>query len=160
MSPRISPEAAQQEARRAIGQVVMQDRPDLAGAIAAGRAGPAVHVQRLDAPEQGYYLVPWRDERGIVLIVQVDAERGQMSSLALQSMPLQQLVLPPAEVERCVAEQLDVPVLAEPTLVWMPCRESASSFLPLYRVAVEGGSVFVAMDGTVHRRLTPMLRGG
>lgn len=161
-SPRVSAEAAQQEARRALAGVRLQDQPGLAAAVAAGWPGPPVHVRRLDAAEQGYYLVPWCDETGIRLIVQVDAGLGRMTSLALQSQPLQTLVLPPSEVMQRVAEQGAVPRQAElePELVWMPCRQSSSPFLPLYRVGVPGGDVFVTMDGAVHPQLTPMLRGG
>lgn len=159
-SPRVSAEAAQQEARRALASVRFQDQPGVAEAVAAGWPGPPLLVRRLDAEDQAYYLVPWCEQQGIRLIVQVDAGLGRMASLALQSQPLQSLVLPPSEASQSVASQLGLAALGEPELVWMPCRQSSSPFLPLYRVGVPGGDVFVAMDGVVHSRLAPMLRGG
>ena len=160
LSPPIGPDAALEEARRAITRVRAEGRPGFDTAVTAGQPGQPSYVERLDDPGRGYFLVPWLEQRGIVLIVQVDAESGQMASVALQSQPGQQLVLSPAEAQCRATESLGVRVMAEPRLVWQPCRETASPFLPLYQIPVAGGSVFVAMDGSVYRQLTPFLKGG
>jgi hypothetical protein len=119
-----------------------------------------VLVRRLDKPGSDYYLVPWSTERGIVLVIKVDAERGVMSSAAALRVPLSRLVRSPEEARDLVVERLGQRVIGEPELVWQPCRESASALQPLYRVVVESGEAFVGIDGSVHPRLTPFGKGG
>lgn len=156
----IEPAAAIEEAKRGLDSLHIEDNPGLASARAAGHAGVPVLVMRLDAPGQGYYLIPWQDEQGIVLIVQVDAQNGMMTSASALSAPLQSLTMPPEDARRAASEILGVRVIDEPRLVWEACRETASPYQPLYQVPIEGGHVFVCMDGSVHRSLTPFMKGG
>ncbi|HSU83081.1 MAG TPA: hypothetical protein VLR69_11730, partial [Thermoanaerobaculia bacterium] len=74
--------------------------------------------------------------------------------------PIPRVVVPPAEAERIVRERTGLSVVAEPRLVWLPCRESSSPFLPFYRIATGGGDLFVGADAAVHPRLTPFGKGG
>ena len=156
----ISPEDARAAAKRDIAAVRFDSHPDAVGALAAGEAGVPLLVSRLDRTASDYYLVPWSDERGIVLVIQVDAERGVMSSAAALRVPLSRLVPSPEEARAFVFERLRQRSVGEPQLVWQPCLESASPLQPLYRVVVESGEAFVGVDGSVHRRLTPFGRGG
>jgi hypothetical protein len=115
---------------------------------------------RIDAPGHDYYLVPWQSEHGILLIVQVDAQSGAMSAVAAPSAPLARLTIAPEDAQRIVSSRLGVRAIGEPRLVWRACRESASSFQPLYQVLIEDGEAFVGADGSVYRSLTPFLKGG
>ncbi len=115
---------------------------------------------QIDAPGHDYYLVPWQSERGIVLIVQVDAQSGAMSAVAAPAAPLARLTVTSEDAQRIVSSRLGVRAIGEPRLVWRACRESTSTFQPLYQVPVEDGEVFVGADGSVYRSLTPFLKGG
>jgi hypothetical protein len=156
----IDPATAIVEAKKGLDRLHIEDNPDLASARAAGHAGEPVLVLRLDAPGQGYYLIPWQDERGIMLIVQVNAQNGMMTSASALSSPMQSLTIPPEDARRVVSDQLGVSVTGEPRLVWEACRESASPYQPLYQVPVADGDVFVSMDGSVHLNLTHFMKGG
>jgi hypothetical protein len=138
----------------------LNNNPDVAAAYAGGHAGLPLLVTRLDESHRDYYLVPWENERGVVLVVQVDASGGEMSSAALLPTPMARLVMSPAEARRIVETRLKQRVIGEPTLVWRPSHESASPLQPLYRIEVEGGEAFVGVDGSVYRRLTPFGKGG
>jgi hypothetical protein len=156
----ISPEAAVVAARRELEQVDMRDNPNMAAVRASGDVGLPVLVERLDKPGQSYYLIPWHDPRGVMLIVQVDAQSGLMSSMAFAKAPLKRLTISDNEAQSIVSERLGVRSVGRPTLVWSPCRESASPFQPFYQVPIEGGQAFVDMLGTLHEHLTPFGKGG
>ena len=156
----ISPTQAVQAAERGLRAIDPVHNPDVAAAHAAGHAGIPLLVTRLDATDGNYYLVPWEDSRGILLVVQVDALGGEMSSAAAFPQPLARLVISPNEARRIVETQLSKPVIGEPKLVWQPSRESASPLQPLYHVVVEGGEAFVGAAGTVYRSLSPFGHGG
>jgi hypothetical protein len=156
----ISATAATEAAKRGLQDVRLENNPGAAAARTAGNAGVPLLVTRLDTPKGDYYLVPWQDKRGIVLVVQVDAWSGVMSGAAVLSTPLPRLVMSPDEARQAVAARLSQRVIGEPQLVWRPCRESASPFQPLYQVPVAGGEAFVSVDGAVYRSLTPFGKGG
>lgn len=68
----------------------------------------------------------------------VDAESGLMTSLARQAAAPQQLFLSPKQARLRVPETLAVGMMAEPCLVWQPCRVMSSPFLsPMERSALE-----------------------
>jgi hypothetical protein len=121
-------------------------------------AGAPLFVHRLDVPAHDYYLVPWEDDRGIVWVVQVDAVNGGFASAAPFPSPQPRLVTSADDVRRAVAEKIG-PVIDEPCLVWMPCRESTSPLQPLYIVKTQAGAVFFSWSG-IHLALTPLGRGG
>jgi hypothetical protein len=149
-----------QAAERGLRNIDLDQNADVAAAYASGHAGVPLFVTRLEAPDRDYYLVPWEDQRGIVLVVTVDASRGEMLSAAALPNPLAQLVVSPDEARRAVESRFGNHTIGEPKLVWRPCHESASPFQPLYQIAVEGGEAFVGVDGSVYRRLTPFGKGG
>ncbi len=128
--------------------------------MAAGDPGDPVYVERLDQPGHGYYLVPWQQPQGIAAIVQIDAHTGTLASVATHSTPQRSLVLSHEELRRHIAAQSTLRVRGDPTLVWQPCRETSSPFLPLYRVPTDAGHLFVGMNGVLHHRLTPFGKGG
>ena len=130
----ISAKAAVETARQGIERYGLDKTPDVAAALAAGHVADPVLVKRLDMPEHDYYLVTWADEQGIRLIAQVDAVTGALASAAPLQQPLPRLMIDASEARRLVIENLDPDVIGEPQIVWYPCRESASSFLPFYQI--------------------------
>jgi hypothetical protein len=49
--------------------------------------------------------------------------------------------------------------LASPVVVWRPCRESTSRFLPFWRYQIDGRPVYVRADGIAFDELTTTGRG-
>ena len=156
----ISSTVAAQAAERGLQKIDFNNNPDVAAAYAGGHAGVPVLVTRLDEPDRDYYLVPWEDHRGVVLIVQVDTSSGEMSSAVLLPTPMTRIVMSTDEARRIIETRLKLRVTGEPKLVWRPSHESASPLQPLYHIAIEGGDAFVGVDGSVYRRLTPFGKGG
>jgi hypothetical protein len=156
----VNPEAAVEAARRGLEALDLESHPGVASAMASADAGLPLRVERLDLPDRAYYLVPWIGSQGVELIVQVDVASGAMAGLVSLPRPAPRLALQPGEAERVVHERTGRRVLAEPRLVWLPCRESSSPFQPLYRVSTEGGDFFVGSDASFHSRLTPFGKGG
>lgn len=152
--------AAIEAAQQGLDLIRLEDNPGVAAARAESHAGEPILVWRLDAPGQGYYLIPWQSKQGVVIVVQVDAQSGVMSSAATLAGPVQRLMLASEEAQRAVSDQLGIHATGEPRLVWQACHETASPFQPLYQVPIEGGHVFVSVDGQVYRRLTPFMKGG
>jgi hypothetical protein len=156
----ISPTVAAQAALRGLQKIDFDKNPEVAAAYRSGHAGVPLLVARLDKPDRDYYLVPWQEERGIVLIVQVDASSSEMLSVVVLPAPVPHIVMSPDEARRIVKTRLKQRMVGEPKLVWQPSRESASQLQPLYHIAIEGGDVFVGVDGSVYRSLTPFGKGG
>ena len=152
--------AAVEAAKRGLETFRLQRSPGVASALTTAKAGAPIFVTRLDDPNRDYYLVPWLEDRGIVLIVQVDASTGAMSSATPLPKPLPRLVSSPNEARRVVLEALNRRSTGEPRLVWRPCRESSSPLQPFYQVSTEKGDVFVGVDASVYASLTPFGKGG
>ena len=152
----IEPAAAVEESRRGVQRV-----PAAAAISATAHPGEPLLVTRIDQPHGDYYLVPWEDERGIVLVVQVNAWTGAAAAVVPFPTPQRRLVMSPDEARSAASARLATAVIAEPRLVWQPSRESASALMPLYQViTANGDNAFVAADGSVFRSLTPFGRGG
>jgi len=156
----ISPTVAAQAAERGLQKIDFNNNPDVAAAYASGHAGVPLLVARLDEPDRDYYLVPWQEQRGLVLVVLIDAASGEMSSAAVLPTPLSRIAMSPDEARRVVETRLKQRIIGEPKLVWRPSHESASPLQPLYHLAVQGGDAFVGVDGSVYRSLTPFGKGG
>jgi len=156
----ITPMVAIQAAERGLQKIDFDKNPDLAAAYLGGQAGNPLLVTRLDEADHDYYLVPWQNQRGIVLVVQVNASSGDMLSAAVLPAPVRRIAMTPGEASRVVETRLKQDILGEPKLVWRPSHESASPLQPLYQIAVTGGNVFVDVNGSVYRSLTPFGKGG
>jgi len=151
--------AAASAARSALRDLHGPGHDAARAALANGNVDPAFLVARLDRPERSFYLVPWRDERGVVLVAQVDAASGALNSVAVLPEPVGDVLIS-KERARALVTAGGGRVAGDPQLVWQPCRESMSPLQPLYRVPIERGAAYVAMDGTVHDQLTPLGKGG
>ena len=156
----IEPSFAKKASRESLERLHLQENPEVASALAKAEAGKPLLVMRLDAPGKGYYLVPWKREARIVLLVQIDAQDGIMSSMVIPKRPLDDITISPEQAKAAVSSQLGMPVTGEPVLVWQPSRESSSPFQPFYQVPVPGGNVYVSTDSAVYSSLTPFGKGG
>jgi hypothetical protein len=104
--------------------------------------------------------VPWRCDRGITVVAQVDAGSGRMTTAGRLPAPVSRIVPDAAEAAAAVVARTGSPPLSEPRLVWRPCRESANPLAPFYEVLTRRCELFVGPDGTVHSQLTPFARSG
>ena len=154
----IDAEAAASAARRALQNLRGRNHDDAITAAATANAGRAVFVRRLDQPEQSYFLVPWHDARGVVLVVQVDGN-GEMRSVAVLPKPVNHLIIPEEQVHSLVAD-CGGQAIGDPELVWRPCQESTGPLQPIYRVPTKGGELYVTAGGSIRDRLTPLSKGG
>jgi hypothetical protein len=129
-------------------------------ALKAGRPGDPVRVRRLDSPDQDYFLVPWVADEGTLLVAHLNAASGEVAGFASASRPGPPVMIDPGRARTVAEERLHHTVSRESEIVWQPCQESASPFLPFYRFESAAGAVYVRADGTVFYALTPFGKGG
>ena len=132
---------------------------DVVAATAAAELERPIFVRRLDEPGQSYFLATWRDARGVVAVMQLDAADGAMRSIAALPKPVDELFIAKDEARSLVIVARGGRAAGEAELVWQPCRESTSPLQPLTRVPTEAGDMFVTAQGEVRDRLTPLGRG-
>jgi hypothetical protein len=117
-------------------------------------------VEHLDEAGVAYYLVPWNSVGGTELIVRIDASTGAFLGLVEFSQPgAEPFLSASAALFRAKAKVSGVD-FETARCVWRPCRESTTPFRPFFEVSYEGGTLYVDMDGVVHRSLTNLGRGG
>ncbi len=155
----IDPGAAAVAAERHLRRMGGNDR-SVAAAYAHGRAGAPLAIDRLDRPTRPYYLVPWRDARGISLVVNLDAVTAALASVTVLPEPIDRLVVPLETARDIAARALAAPIVSGPRLVWQPCREGSSPLQPFYEARTASEVVYVGADGTTYPALTPFGRGG
>lgn len=145
-----------------------------ASVFRAGSLGPPQLVQRLDRPNDFYYLAPWQQDGGIVGFVDIDARFGFFKSARVLSSPVKDWLIGSGSSRRLadtIARRIndrvfDLPneegrfrvypgtYCIPPILVWKPCRESWSPHLPFYQLTIGGNVLYVRIDGQVFTQLT------
>ena len=134
------------------------------------RPGTPMLVQRLDRRDTFYYIVPMQIRKGYVrAYVRVDARFGNY----LQSMRVRGVgddaffksnIDAKAAMKMVIGKTIDlypkgkIHVREEayslyPTLVWRPCRESMSPYVPFYMITVGDDRIYVRVDGKVFTKL-------
>ena len=127
--------------------------------------GTPVLVQRLDEIDSYYYIVPLvRGRLGVTAAVAVDARFGDYrQAIALPRGGSS--ILTALDSKRVLRETLERPIdlgdragrlivrreayCLYPTLVWRPCRESLSPFVPFHMVTVGNHRIYVRLDGRI-----------
>jgi hypothetical protein len=144
----IEPERISELARAGLDRYALWTSRFAAEALESGEFGePPVLVEHLDRPDEAYYLVPWMVEGGrVTAIAQVDAHSGLLDGFG---------VLGSTDTDWRLWESS-----SHRRLVWKPCRESWSSYLPFYQETDEDGrSWYVRIDGERFFELTSGLGG-
>jgi len=138
----LTPDEAAQKADRAADQLLKTSarwRASLEGRVVQ----PPLLIQRLDVNEP-YYIVPFtRNGRHTAHLI-VDATSGELAEAnAVENVgdSLPAYLVPPSAPPSGLPRQL----------VWQPCRESSSPFLPFY--VLEDGEYF-RVDGKTFTTLT------
>jgi hypothetical protein len=170
----ITPQDANEFAAMGLKEYYLAESEFGSAALRTGKAGQPLLVQRLDRPNDFYYLTPWEQDGRIAALIDVDARFGIFKSLRVLTEPTQDWGIggeAGKRLRQALARTLDGKVfdLAEergrvrvypgtycipPVLVWKPCRESWSPHLPFYRVVVGNYSLYVRIDGQVFTHLT------
>ena len=130
-------------------------------AFAGARATDAQLVQRLDDHDRYYYIVAFANDAGMTARVIVDGHDGtfeEVSAITEKGQLLPPFVTPAAALRRIVEESASTTdarryhirpgtVGTHPVMVWKPCGESSSPFLPFYEYSVGDSFVYYRVDG-------------
>jgi hypothetical protein len=142
-------------------------------ALRSGKLADPVLVQRLDRPNDFYYLSGWEQDGMITAMIDVDARFGVFKSVRVLEKPAEDWSLGSraksvhdSVLSRISGRTYDLQdergrfriypetICIPPALVWKPCRESWSPHLPFYHVVAGGHSLYVRVDGHVFTHLT------
>lgn len=175
----LKPQEAVESARAGLDQYHLKESELAYSALRNGRVGDPVLVQRLDRPDDFYYLAPWVDNEQLSALIDIDARFGTFKSIRILEESDRDRKIdhqwwrwrPESVTDRIDERVFDLPseqgrlrvfpgtYCIQPVLVWMPCRESWSPHLPFYHVTVGGHSLYVRIDGPVFTHLTTAGRG-
>ena len=137
-------------------------------AFAGATAYDAVLVQRLDDPDRYYYIVSYRTGSGDTVRLVVDGYDGtveEVNGISAAGQVLPPFLAPAAALAQLHAEASTISdalrfrvrpgtVGTHPVLVWMPCGQSTSPFLPFYQMSVGDSFVYYRVDGVRFDELT------
>jgi hypothetical protein len=144
-------------------------------AMRGAKAGVPQLVHRLDRPRQLYLMVPFDKAKATTAQVLVDAYSGELLTARATENVTRTLATPwSAEeaIDRVARRRWDLPgaranlqvrreaLFASPTMVWKPCAESLSPFMPFTRVSYGDYAFYVRIDGEVFTALTRPSPGG
>jgi hypothetical protein len=150
-------------------QYGLDQRANWGPALNNSTAGAPLLVQRLDAIDSYYYIVPFADANGGVrAAVSVNARTGdyRQSIMVDAGGPPILTGLDETQIRALtIGKKFDLPnrqgrifIRAEafvlsPTLVWQPCLESLSPFYPFHLVSIGAFNLYVRVDGQVFTEL-------
>ncbi|MEA2329360.1 MAG: hypothetical protein QOE68_4319 [Thermoanaerobaculia bacterium] len=143
-------------------------------ALRNGRVSEPVLVQRLDRPNDFYYLSRWEQDGRISAMIDVDARLGVFKSVRVLDEPAREdwaigrhaKSIQEAVLSRITDHTFDLhdekgrfriypeAICIPRALVWKPCRESWSPHLPFYYVVAGPHALYVRIDGQVFTHLT------
>lgn len=138
--------------------------------LAGTKPGKPILVQRLDRRDSFYYIVPMKGKKQAVpVLVCVDGRFGNYQQSARISDPwgnalanlnfdpkgiLAKVLSRPIDLGRQGKVQLRPEAcVLHPTLVWRPCRESMSPYLPFFMVIAGDLRIYVSVDGRILTKL-------
>jgi hypothetical protein len=140
------------------------------------KASEPILIHRLDAVDQFYYIVPLVDSitNSICSLMSIDAIAGNYRESAFAKSKTKPIIFKPLgkeEIRKLLSKKLrlkepkrvlnmnpDVMCLY-PLLVWTPCLESFSPYLPFHMVIIGGYIIFVRIDGKVFTKLSTNVLG-
>ncbi len=134
------------------------------------RPGTPLLVQRLDRRDTFYYIVPMQIRKGCVrAYVRIDARFGDyLQSMRVTGTGDNSFFKPnidsKAATKEVVGKTIDLDPKGKihvrkeahslyPTLVWRPCRESMSPYVPFYMITIGDKRIYVRVDGKVFTKL-------
>ena len=169
MATALKPEAAVRSALAGLKRHGLPDREDWKGALTNAEPGEPVLVQRLDEIDSYYFIVPYeRSRRGVTAAVAVDARFGSYRQ-AIALPPGGSSILTGLTSNEVISETVGRTLQLEgrngrftvrkeayslyPTLVWRPCLESLSPFVPFHMLTVGSHQIYVRIDKRIFTSL-------
>ena len=139
------------------------------GKLSDGVAGQPWLVQRLDEQDSYYYTIPMFYGNSAPAILNVDAKSGELLRAGWTASPENNAIDGlnfGAEWARSklLGQEIDlgrkgrITVREEafslyPPLVWRPCKESLSPFLPFFLANIGGHQIYLRVDGQIFTKL-------
>jgi hypothetical protein len=124
----------------------------------------ALLVERLDRPDNPYYLVPFSRQELMTLVVMLDAHDGHLLRVSAFDTPTRYPPVNEESARSILAGKLGVDVaggISPPTLVWKPSHQSQSPYEPLWCFLVGDEDWYVDQTGAVWNEIDePLLKGG
>ena len=114
-------------------------------------------VLRRDKKEADFYIVSFRASSRVTARLRMNAHTGRyaegigIDKLGDMLKPYYRLDQAERELKKKAKKKQPPPPAPEPFLIWQPCAQSLSPFLPFYRFVEQGEEVYVRVDGRVHR---------
>ncbi|MBC7873948.1 MAG: hypothetical protein H7Y01_08130 [Ferruginibacter sp.] len=165
----IDKKMAMEQAMRGIEEYRLTKHKDLKKILANTKPADPVLVHRLDKPNEFYYIVPLQGEgRNTVSLVNVDARFGNYMQSGFAANETSKISFKPLAKEAILKllgkrlvmkrEKRVITIYPEaiciyPALVWRPCRESLSPYMPFHMVTVGDERIYIRVDGRVFTSL-------
>ncbi|MCI0642030.1 MAG: hypothetical protein L0Y72_11935 [Gemmataceae bacterium] len=164
------PELARELAEAGLREFGLYERETWKRSLHRTKPADPILVQRLGKRDTFYYIVPMAVSRKVIpVLVCLDARFGDYQQAARISdrggSAFRNLNFDPkALLERFVGQSIDLGKKGRlkirkeafslyPTLVWRPCRESMSPYIPFFMLTVGDRRVYVRVDGQVFTSL-------
>ena len=126
--------------------------------------GKPMLVRALDS-EDSWYIVPFiemnKKTGGIMRINAKDARFLEASFAIHADQPITLTRFSDKQIENLIIDKYGKTkgkMIIDPILVWKPCVQSYTRFLPFYKVKMGSKTVYVRIDGNVYSRLTQRKR--
>lgn len=167
--PIISPEDAKENAVKAIEQYEFNKEEFLLGVLDGAVPEKTMLVQHLDFEDEFYYIVQMiSPNKEIAALVSVDGKDGKFNQagFAQKDKPIYCDFIERNAIPEILGKKIPLPgkdeylyvhpetVSVYPTLVWKPCAESLTPYLPFFQVLIKDKLVYVRVDGKLFTELT------
>jgi hypothetical protein len=165
--PILSPQKAKMAADKSLVDFGLNLRPEYAAVSKSAVAVNPLLVQRLDRSDSFYYIIPYQDKNapGVVSkVISVNASGGAYYESAVRRLNTKEGVF--SAISREAALKIGMSqtnfnpqmtrkeaIGIHPNLVWKPCRESFSPFVPFYLLTIGEHLLYVRVDGVAFTEL-------
>lgn len=163
----INPKNILEFSLRSIEKYNLQQDKKFAEAFEGTTPGKPQLIQRLDSPNEFYYLVPFLNyKEKISVVAKMDALFGNIQGATGLKKPLEKLIISQDVVkEKVIGQSIELgrkmgklkvhpeAYCLYPTLVWKPCYESRSPYYPFYMITVGSHQIYIGYDGKIYPEL-------
>lgn len=124
-------------------------------------------VERMDRPDDFYYIVPFNKKEKTTVLVIIDARTGEMKEATYLKEPAIYPSVSWKEAQHKLIVHLREPKAEEeisrqnPAMAWKPSEESQSPYEPFWVIKVGGKSWYIGQNGKVYEKVSEIrLKGG
>lgn len=162
----IQPDEIRVRAAKEIKAYGLDTKENIVESLADSTPGKPVLVQRLDRPDEYYYLIPFRKGRAITAMAMMHADDGKLGRFSAYENPRKNYILSQSTMKKkIVGKSIRIKdhkgklVFREggfkmsSTLVWKPCMESMSPLYPFHVATIDGKQVYIGCNGAIYTEL-------